>query len=319
MFDFIKRYGFGARTGVELPNETGGIVRPLSRWQASSIGSIAMGQEVGVTPLQMAAAFAVVANGGVRVAPHIVREIRTATGATVYQPSPEQRRVISADTANVLKSMLEGVTLRGTATKAQLNGYTAAGKTGTAQKIDPKTHAYSKTKYVASFVGFAPVENPAVVIVVVIDEPAGSYHGGAVAAPVFRDIAEQILPDLGIGPDTQMRTTPALMATAAQTPEAIASLREERRHEAVTRSASLPQVTRRDRRDGEIVYAVATKKAMVMPDLRGGSVRDVARTCMQLGLQVEAHGDGRVWRQNPAAGAEVATGQIVYVDFGRVN
>jgi cell division protein FtsI (penicillin-binding protein 3) len=317
MFDFIKLYGFGARTGVELPNETGGIVRPVKHWQPSSIGSIAMGQEVGVTPLQMAAAFAAVANGGVRVAPHLVREIRSATGASIYNPNPEQRRVISAETANALKSMLEGVTLRGTAKKAQLNGYTAAGKTGTAQKIDPRTHAYSKTKYVASFVGFAPVENPAVVIIVVIDEPAGAHHGGDVAAPVFREIAEQILPDLGIAPDTQMKPTPELIATATQTPEVTAQLLEEQQRRIETRKATLPEVIRRDGRDGEIVYAAATKNAVLMPDLRGRSVRDVARTCAQLGLQIEAHGDGRVWRQNPAAGAEVATGQMVYIDFGR--
>ena len=319
MFDFIKRYGFGARTGVELPNETVGIVRPVKQWQQSSIVSIAMGQEVSVTPLQMAAAFAAVANGGVRVAPHLVREIRSAAGATVYRPNPEQRRVISAETASELKRMLEGVTLRGTAKKAQLNGYTAAGKTGTAQKIDPKTHKYSKTKYVASFVGFAPVENPAVVIIVVIDEPAGAHHGGDVAAPVFRDIAEQILPDLGIAPDMQMRITPELIATATRKPGVTAQLREQQQREVETRKATLPEVTQRDGREGEIVYAAATKNAVLMPDLRGRSVRDVARTCAQLGLQIEARGDGHVWRQNPAAGTEVTTGQMVYIDFGRAN
>lgn len=319
MFDFIKRYGFGARTGVELPNETVGIVRPVKHWRPSSIGSIAMGQEVGVTPLQMTAAFATVANGGVRVAPHLVREIRSAAGATVYRPNPEQRRVISADTANELKGMLEGVTLRGTAKKAQLNGYTAAGKTGTAQKIDPETHAYSKTKYVASFVGFAPVENPAVVIIVVIDEPAGAHHGGDVAAPVFREIAEQTLHDLGIAPDVPMESTPDLLATATRTPEATGQLREEQQREVETRKATLPEITQRDGRNGEIVYAAATKNAVLMPDLRGQSVRDVARTCAQLGLQIEAHGEGRVWRQNPAPGAEVTAGQMVYIDFGRAN
>ena len=318
MFDFIKRYGFGARTGVELPNETPGLVRQLKHWQPSSIGSIAMGQEIGVTPLQMAAAYATVANGGVRVAPHLVREIRNSEGAVVYRPNPEQRRVISAETANQLRGMLEGVTLRGTAKKAQLKGYTAAGKTGTAQKIDPKTHTYSKTKYVASFVGFAPVENPAVVIIVVIDEPSGSYHGGEVAAPVFREIAEQILPDLGIAPDIQMNIAPELIASTSPTPAAAAQLQEQQR-EAEARRATLPKVTRSDARDGEIVYAAATKNAVLMPDLRGRSVRDVARTCLQLGLQVEARGDGRVWRQSPAAGTEVAGGQTVYVDFGRDN
>src|ERR1700682_3872855 len=220
MYDFIQRFGFGSRTGVELPGETPGIVRPVGRWQASSIGSISMGQEVGVTPLQMAAAFATVANSGVRVAPHLVREIRSVGGAVIQRSNPEQRRVISAETANQLKGMLEGVTFRGTAKNAQLDGYSAAGKTGTAQKIDPRTKGYSKSKYVASFVGFAPVEHPAVVIIVVIDEPAGSHHGGDVAAPVFREIAEQILPNLDITRDTKQRptqqTSEPLVAQATQ-------------------------------------------------------------------------------------------------------
>lgn len=206
MYDYITRFGFGARTGIELPGETGGLIRPVKRWQQSSIGSVAIGQEVGVTPLQMAAAFGALANDGVRIAPHLIREIRNASGATAFRPNPEQRRVISKDTANALRGMLEGVTLNGTAKKAQLDGYSAAGKTGTAQKIDPRTGTYSQTKYVASFVGFAPVNNPAVVIIVVIDEPGGAYHGGDVAAPVFRQIAEQILPDMGVIPDTDFKT-----------------------------------------------------------------------------------------------------------------
>ena len=311
MYDFMKLYGFGSRTGVELPGETAGLVRPLSRWQASSIGSIAMGQEVGVTPLQMAAAFGTVANGGVRVAPHLVREIKSPTGVTVYRPDPEQRRVLSPETANALKGMLEGVTLRGTAKKAQLDGYSAAGKTGTAQKIDPRTRGYSATKHVASFVGFAPVRNPAVVIIVVIDEPAGSYHGGDVAAPVFSQIAEQILPDLGVAPDTQLKQTPEMIAKSAQPPAGSSKAD----HDRASTRAQLPEV----RRDGDVVYATSSRGAILMPDLRGRSVRDVARTCAQLGLQVEARGDGRVWRQSPEPGAEVATGQTVYFDFGRAN
>ncbi len=312
MYDFIKSYGFGSRTGVELPNESAGILKSLKRWQPSSIGSIAMGQEIGVTPLQVAAAFATIANGGVRIAPHLVREIRSANGAMVYRPKPEQHRVISAETANALKGMLEGVTLNGTAKKAQLDGYTAAGKTGTAQKIDPRTHGYSATKFVASFVGFAPVSNPAVVIIVVIDEPSGSYHGGEVAAPVFREIAEQILPDMNVAPDTELKPTQQLIAQVQETP-AMATKREAA---SATRRTSLPEVVRGDR-DGEIVYAAATRNAMVMPDLRGRSVRDVARTCAQLGLQIEARGDGRMSRQTPAPGAEVSNGQLVYLDFER--
>lgn len=317
MFDYIKLYGFGSRTGVELPGETPGLLRSLNRWQPSSIGSIAMGQEIAVTPLQMAAAFGAIANMGIRVAPHLVREIRSANGSSVYRPTVEQHRVISPETASALKLMLEGVTLKGgTATKAQLDGYTAAGKTGTAQKIDPKTHTYSATKHVASFVGFAPVSNPAVVIIVVIDEPAGAYHGGDVAAPVFRQIAEKILPEMNVAPDTEIKETSQLIAQVTDTPAAVAKQREQNQTQSETRMATLPQVTRGGRA-GEIVYAAATRNAIVMPDLRGRSVRDVARTCAQLGLQMEARGDGRVLRQNPAPGVEVANGQLVYLDFSR--
>jgi cell division protein FtsI (penicillin-binding protein 3) len=183
MYDYMTRFGFGSKTGIELPGETSGILRKVERWQPSSIGSLAMGQEIGVTPVQMVAAFGTLANDGLRIAPHLIREIRNSAEAVVYTAQPEQHRVVSPATAVALRGMLEGVTLNGTAKKAQLDGYSAAGKTGTAQKIDPKTRAYSSTKFVGSFVGFAPVSNPQVVIIVVIDEPAGAYHGGDVAAP----------------------------------------------------------------------------------------------------------------------------------------
>ncbi|HYK21425.1 MAG TPA: penicillin-binding transpeptidase domain-containing protein [Pyrinomonadaceae bacterium] len=315
MYDYITRYGFGSRTGIELPGETVGILRKVERWQPSSIGSVAIGQEVGVTPVQVIAAYGAVANDGVRIAPHLIREIRNADGTVVYRAEPEQRRVISAETAIALRGMLEGVTLIGTAKKAQLDGYSAAGKTGTAQKIDPRTRAYSPTKYVGSFVGFAPVSNPRVVIIVVIDEPAGAYHGGDVAAPVFREIAEQILPSLGVEPDIETKSVPELIAQLD--PERVERLREEQAQAEQERRATLPTVDSNGGRDGEVVYAVATKKAILMPDLRGRSVRDVARTCAQLGLQVEARGEGKVLKQNPSAGTEVSTGQLVYVDFGR--
>ncbi|HJP94214.1 MAG TPA: penicillin-binding transpeptidase domain-containing protein [Pyrinomonadaceae bacterium] len=315
MYDYITRFGFGSRTGIELPGETAGILRKVERWQPSSIGSIAMGQEVGVTPLQMVTAFGALANDGVRIAPHLIREIRNADGTVVYRAEPEQHRVLSAETAITLRGMLEGVTLNGTAKKAQLDGYSAAGKTGTAQKIDPKTHAYSSTKFVGSFVGFAPASNPQIVIIVVIDEPAGAYHGGDVAAPVFREIAEQILPSLGVMPDIETKSVPELIAQVD--PERSEKLREEQAASEQQRRATLPTVDNNGGREGEVVYAVATKRAMLMPDLRGRSVRDVARTCAQLGLQVEARGEGRVLKQNPSAGTEVSTGQLVYIDFGR--
>ncbi len=317
MYDFIMRFGFGARTGIELPGETAGLIHPLNRWLPSSIGSIAMGQEVGVTPLQMAAAFSALANDGVRVAPHIVREIRSTTGTNIYRPNPEQHRVISKETAKALRGMLEGVTLNGTAKKAQLDGYSAAGKTGTAQKVDPQTKRYSATKYIASFVGFAPVDNPAVVIIVVIDEPAGSYHGGDVAAPVFRQIAEQILPEMGVMPDTQFKNANELIATVREVPARDAQLANQLEQEKKASAATLPKVV--SRASGEVVYAVSTNRSMLMPDLRGRSVRDVARACAQLGLQLEAHGEGRVIKQTPEPGSELQSGQTIYVDFGRPN
>src|SRR5688572_12676995 len=319
MYDYIKRFGFGSKTGIELPGETVGIVRKVERWQASSIGSIAIGQEIGVTPVQMVAAFGALANDGVRIAPHLIREVRNAEGAVVYRAQPEQRRVISAGTATKLRGMLEGVTLTGTAKQAQLDGYSAAGKTGTAQKIDPRTRAYSATKHVASFVGFAPVSNPQVVIIVVIDEPAGVYHGGDVAAPIFREVAEAILPNLGVMPDIETKSVPELVAKVNEDPERAAKVREEQVQAEEQRKATLPTVDSNEGRGSEVVYAVATRKAVLMPDLRGRSVRDVARTCAQLGLQVEARGEGRVLKQKPSAGAEVSTGQLVYVDFGRAQ
>jgi len=268
--------------------------------------------------LQMAAAFGALANDGVRVAPHLIREIRNGSGAVVYRPTPNQRRVISKGTATALRTMLEDVTLNGTAKKAQLDGYTAAGKTGTAQKIDPKTRTYSKTKHVASFVGFAPVNNPAVVIIVVIDEPAGAFHGGDVAAPVFRQIAEQVLPELGVMPDTDFKAPTEFVARSTQSPELIAKLRDEESRQEQVRSATLPRSSR-DSKGGEIVYAVSTSKAILMPDLRGRSVRDVARACAQLGMHLEAHGEGHVIKQMPEAGTELRSGQVIYVDFGRAN
>jgi cell division protein FtsI (penicillin-binding protein 3) len=318
MYDYMKRLGFGSRTGIDLAGESAGQLRALSRWQPSSIGSLAMGQEIAVTPLQMATAYCVLANDGMLVKPHVVRELRSPNGAVLFQAKPEARRALKPETTQALRNMLEGVTLRGTARKAQLDGYTAAGKTGTAQKIDPKTHAYSKTKYIGSFVGFAPVKNPAVVIIVVIDEPQGSYHGGDVAAPVFREIAEQILPDLSVSPDIEVKTPPPSIAQSVRpSPQQV----KEDQQQTEAREATLPQIASRNfsGQTKEVVFAVATKRAALMPDLRGQSVRDALRTCQQLGLRLEARGEGHAMRQNPEPGAEVDPGLIVHVDFGRGN
>jgi cell division protein FtsI (penicillin-binding protein 3) len=327
LYEYIRRLGFGSKTGIELPGETAGLVRPVSKWQPGSIGSVPIGQEVGVTPVQMAAAYGTVANDGVRVAPHLVREVRDAEGRVVEQAQPETRRVVSEETARELRGMLESVTLKGTARAAQLEGYTAAGKTGTAQKVDPKTHAYSQTKYVASFVGFAPVERPAAVIIVVLDEPEGLHQGGQVSAPVFSAIADQILPYLDVMPDTvpdaQTTAAPGQLAsnsTPARNATAQASADGSVEHEGGASENAGLQVERGRTGAGEIsevVYAPAGDRALLMPDLRGRSVRDVARICSQLGLDLEARGEGRALRQSPAVGASVESGQTVRIDFGR--
>src|SRR5437867_169931 len=304
MYSFIKRLGFGARTGIDLPGESPGIVRPVNRWQPASIGSIAMGQEVGVTPVQMATAYGVLANGGTWVKPHLVRELRAPDGTVLFQVKPEARSALKSETAAALRGMMEGVTLHGTARKAQLDGYSAAGKTGTAQKIDPKTHAYSATKYIGSFVGFAPVNNPAVVIIVVIDEPRGAYHGGDVAAPAVRQIAEDILPELSVTPDIQIKDEPALIARVATPSSELQQLETEIREQ---RESTLPRVAARNFGGpvNEVVFIPAADRAALMPDLRGQSVRDALRVCAQIGLRLEAQGDGRALRQTPEPGSEV--------------
>jgi cell division protein FtsI (penicillin-binding protein 3) len=319
MYDYMKRLGFGSRTGVDLNGESPGMLKPVNRWQPSSIGSLAMGQEVGVTPLQMATAYSALANGGTWIKPHVVRELRTPEGTVLYQAKLETRKALNPETSAALRGMFEYVTIHGTATKAQLEGYTAAGKTGTAQKIDPQTHTYSATKFIGSFVGFAPASNPAVVIIVVIDEPMGAYHGGDVAAPVFREIAEQILPELNVTPDTETKSLPSLIAgNSKPSPQQM----KEDAAQVERREETLPQVVAANSFAGktnEVVFARATNRGALMPDLRGQSVRDALRMCAQLGLKLEAHGDGFAAQQYPAPGIEIDTGQTVRVDFARRN
>src|SRR5205085_1624211 len=291
LYDYIRRFGFGAKTGVELPGETKGLLRDVKRWQPTSIGSIPMGQEIGVTAVQMAAAFGAIANDGVRVQPHLIREVREADGVGVEQAQPERTRVISAETAAQLKPMLESVTVKGTAKRAQLDGYTTAGKTGTAQKIDPRTHTYSHSKFVASFIGFAPVENPAVVIAVVIDEPVGAFYGGDVAAPVFQQIATNVLPYLNVEPDADPDAPPAHREQLAEVaPELQHARANDQAQMDDAQQASLPEVAERSGEVREVVYAPASERSLLMPDLRGQSVRDAARVCAQLGLELEARG-----------------------------
>jgi cell division protein FtsI (penicillin-binding protein 3) len=206
VFDYLKEFGFGDKTGIDLPGEAGGLLRGPRGWGKRSLASISMGQEIGVTPLQMVTAISAIANGGVLMKPYLVSEIRNAKGQLIAQTMPQaRRRVISADTARTLTHILEGVVISGTGTKAAIPGYRVAGKTGTAQKVDPRTGAYSSTMLVGSFVGYVPAEDPRLAMIVMIDEPHGEGWGGVVAAPVFRRVGEQVLNYLGVTVDDPIK------------------------------------------------------------------------------------------------------------------
>lgn len=189
LYRYIKAFGFGEKTGIELSGEIPGMIKEPRFWSKTSISAIPMGQEVGVTALQLACAISVIANGGQLMTPYIVESVRDKRGQIIKQNKPVfRRKVISVDTAGRMKKILTGVVEEGTGRMAKVPGFSAAGKTGTAQKLEPNG-SYSHRKYVASFIGFAPAEEPLVAIVVMVDEPRPYYFGGVVAAPVFQSVA----------------------------------------------------------------------------------------------------------------------------------
>jgi cell division protein FtsI (penicillin-binding protein 3) len=192
---WIDRFGFGSRTGIDFPGESAGFALPLDRWSGSTIGTVPIGHGIAVTPIQMARAYSAIANGGVLVKPHLIDRVG---GTTV--PTTRTRRVVSRSVSDQMLSMLRGVVLEGTGTEAAIPGYTVAGKTGTAAKIDPDG-TYSTSRYVASFVGLVPATKPRLVIMVMVDEPHGDIYGGVVAAPAFREIARFNLQYLEIPQD----------------------------------------------------------------------------------------------------------------------
>ncbi|MEO6911348.1 MAG: penicillin-binding transpeptidase domain-containing protein, partial [Edaphobacter sp.] len=231
-YKYIRAYGFGDRSGIELPSETRGLLRPPSRWGATSIGSLAIGQEIGVTPIQLVTMVSTIANGGVYLPPHILlnstdemkgdprlKPVAFHPENELPDPLPDgSRRVISELTSAKMRKMMQGIVIDGSGKAAALNGYSSAGKTGTAQKIDPETRTYSHTKLVASFAGFAPVSNPAISVTVVIDNPTAgpSKYGAAVSAPVFAEVAQQVLEYLGVPHDQPLRAKKAMPTLTAK-------------------------------------------------------------------------------------------------------
>jgi cell division protein FtsI (penicillin-binding protein 3) len=209
---WISRFGFGHDTGIDFPGESPGIVLPTSKWYGSTVGTIPIGQGIAVTPIQLAAAYAAVANHGIWVTPHLVDHV--IGGA---RPKVEHRRVVSPSIAKQLMAMLVDVVAEGTGTLAHVPGYNVAGKTGTASKPDPQTGGYSTSKYVASFIGIVPATAPRLVILVTVDEPRGAIFGGTVAAPVFQEIARFALQYLEVPPDnpSELRSSSPSSSTAA--------------------------------------------------------------------------------------------------------
>ena len=217
LYNYIRGFGFGQQTGIELPGETKGMARPVNRWSKVSIGAISIGQEIGVTALQLASMVSSIANDGLYTPPRIVAGVLPPrkTPQTVTFQRPQQHRVISTLAAAEMKQMLEGVVLFGTGRRAILDGYTSAGKTGTAQKVDPATHTYSRTKYVATFAGFAPVNNPVLTIVVSLDSAVGLHQGGQISAPVFARVAQQVLAYMNVPHDAELKNAKRLQLRAA--------------------------------------------------------------------------------------------------------
>jgi cell division protein FtsI (penicillin-binding protein 3) len=306
LYRYIDDFGFGKKTGIDLPGEIPGLLRKVEDWSAISIGAISFGQEIGVTPLQMLQAVCVIANGGYLVKPYVVDRILSPSGQLLSARQPERKRVLSEETAAIVRNMMTAVVERGTAKTAALDGYSAAGKTGTAQKvIDGR---YSRTKYVASFVGFAPAENPAVAVIVVVDAPKGRHHGGEVAAPVFRDVVQRILVLLGV-PQTREPQPPernqlvALKASArgvAAVPAVDSDLQD--------LDTSAPD-------SAPVVATGSSGGAVAVPDFRGKSLRAVAEECAMLGLDLKSTGAGVAVQQAPAAGAMVFPGAVCDVWF----
>ncbi len=307
MYQYIRRFGFGRATGIELPGEAAGLTRPAEAWSRVSIGAISMGQEVGVTAVQMAQAVAIIANGGALAPPRVIEATFESGGKPSPVARPAVRRVISPETAIQLKRMMEKVVLYGTGKLARIEGYTAGGKTGTAQKIDPRTGAYSKTDFVASFVGFAPLHDPAIVVAIVLDSPRGLHSGGGVAAPVFPRVASEVLRYMQV--PQQLPVDPAIRRRSQPDPKLLAEV-SDFNPEGRT-PGHPPHPPSPDPRPPTPGPHPPT------PDFKGQPMRAVAETALAMGLEVELRGSGMARRQNPLAGLPLPAGARVTVEFER--
>jgi len=340
LYKYQRLFGFGQKTGIELAGESGGNLRDVNQWMATSIGSLAMGHEVSVTSLQLAVAGAVIANGGLKVKPRLVIA-RQKPGQPLQRIAPEQPvRVLRPETAITMRQMMEGVVLRGTGRGlANLKGYTSGGKTGSAQIYDAKAHIYTHN-YNASFLGFAPVANPQIVIAVTLNHTSGGSagYGGPVAAPVFREVAMDALRMLDVPKDLpegetklarsgdspndltrDFSTRAGLFAQPGQ--RSVSSVTPPPVREGASASAEASSSDRRPFFNGES-QPVLTANAQRpgggrTPDFIGKSVRFVLEESMAAGFPVETHGEGLARSQDPPPGTPLRPHALVRVQFGR--
>jgi cell division protein FtsI (penicillin-binding protein 3) len=283
-----------------------------------------MGQEIGVTSIQLITAVSAIANGGLLMKPHVVQQIKRGERVLPVPTSlsaAEPKRVIRPETAATLRRLMEGVVLNGTGTLARLDGWTAAGKTGSAQKIDPATGRYSPTQLIASFTGFAPINNPAVAILISLDSPVGLREGGQVAAPVFKRIAEQVLSYLDVARDVPLN--PRLMQAAYRrqiTGEATAL--EDFSPTDFSGQPDAPPVASNQvepelkSHAPEVTMAADEGGGITVPDFSGKTMREVTEMCLHLGLEPLLVGSNLALEQHPEAGTQVRRGAKVTVQFG---
>jgi cell division protein FtsI (penicillin-binding protein 3) len=307
LYKGLRNFGFGSKSGVDLPGEIIGLVRDWHDWSGLSIGAISFGQEVGVTSIQILTAINAIANGGYRVRPSIVDRIIDEKGNLVSVRTPERVRLMKPQTAEAVANAFEGVVLRGTGRRAALEGYRAAGKTGTAQKvIDGR---YSPNKYVASFIGFAPLPKPRITILVQIDEPKGVHYGGDVCAPFFQKIAQETLLQLRVPPD------PNLPMPKFKPLNAVASSEDYLADAVQPLKPNNPSI---EEQPGVITIPVG-KESIVIPDFHGMSKRSVLLQCMDLGIRLQSVGVGVAVAQSPLPGTKMPPTGTCSVTFSKAS
>lgn len=308
LYEAVRNFGFGSKTKIDLPGEIVGLVRHWRDWSGLSIGAISFGQEIGVTSIQILTAINAIANGGYRVQPSVVDRIIDENGDDVRVRTQERVRLMSPKTAQAVADAFEGVVMRGTGKRAALEGYRAAGKTGTAQKII--NGRYSNSKYVASFIGFAPLPRPRITVLVQIDEPHGSHYGGEVAGPIFRNIAQEVLLQLRVAPDKNLPMpsfTPLLADADSEDylPNPVQPIRS---------AGKEPKTVTR-----EIITMQPGRETVTLPDFRGMGKRTVLARCVDLGIRLQANGTGVAVYQSPMPGTKVGAGTTCSVTFAKSN